>query len=160
MENKILIRLFALDDDEFWRDQIKDALDYADIENYEIFSDHKEFLNEFNEHVHIAIIDHQLSGGKEGFEILDHLKSINPFCYVIIISGNEDPKLMRRYWRKKAFSYLVKTDDNFIGQLMVDVNVAYHEINSILSFYQTQLEKLDKIKLPYDATSRNMGRMA
>lgn len=141
METKILIRLFALDDDAFTRKEIKDALDHADIENYEIFSDHVEFLEKFNEHVHIAIIDHHLDGPLTGFEVMEQLLDINPACHVIIISGNKNPDMILKYWDAGSYKFIHKYDPAFIGKLVVGVNKAYRKINSILSFYQAQLER-------------------
>ena len=157
MTEKLLILLFAIDNDEVTRDQIREGLERSDVEHYEVFDNHVDLMEKFDDHVHIAIIDHHLDAGVTGFDVMEQILEINPSCYVIIISGNEDPKLMRQYWKKKAFSYIFKNDRDFEDQLVDDVNEAYRNINNMLDFFKDAIKRLDELKIPEHDGQRKLG---
>lgn len=57
----------------------------------------------------LVILDLNLSGSVQGFDILKHVKKSNPETRVMIISGDEDAKTMRRAVRLGADGYVEKT---------------------------------------------------
>lgn len=57
----------------------------------------------------LVILDLNLPGEVQGFDILKRIKKANPKCRVMIISGDEDAKTMRRAVRLGADGYVEKT---------------------------------------------------
>lgn len=146
MKNKILIRVFGIDDDPDMREQIVDILNNADINNYEMFEHPKEFFESLDEHVHIAIIDDRLGYGETGMGVMKKLLGINPYCYVIIISGVADPNLIIKYQEEGSGVFILKDNTNFAGKLVFYVNKTYRRIYSFLEFQERQLEQLKALK--------------
>lgn len=46
-----------------------------------------------------------------GLEVLERIKRYNPNIHVVIVSSQEDMKVVMRVMRRGAFDYLVKGDD-------------------------------------------------
>lgn len=144
--HKICIRLFVLDDDIDTHEIIKEAL--SDAPSYDMFSNYEEFINAVDKHVHIAIIDHHLSGKISGMEVMKQLLVINRSCYVIIISGMYDAKLVIKYQEEGSRVFIDKNDGNFVGKLESFVNIAYNQIYSFAEFIENQIQDLREMKPP------------
>lgn len=104
------------------------------ITNFKLFSDDRLFLNEVNEEVIIVIIDHQIGSLKTGLNVMKDVIDINPVCYPIVVSGNDDPHIIMEYLNSDAFRYVLKNDENYLNTILVFVRQAEDRINKIVNY--------------------------
>lgn len=142
----INISIFCLDDDQETLDLIKEDFDKAGIVHYHLFTNEREFLKSFNENVHVAVIDHYLSGSTEiGYDIMETIFELNhkfhsPLkCKMIIMSGQQDPAMIAKYLNNGAFRYLRKDDKDFSVLLIDYVKQAIDEVETFFAAYNRLL---------------------
>lgn len=104
------------------------------IVDFKLFDNDKEFLKEINEEVIIVIIDHQIGSLKTGLNVMKDVIDINPVCYPIVVSGNDDPHIIMEYLNSDAFRYVLKNDDNYLNTILVFVRQAEDRINKIVNY--------------------------
>jgi len=142
------VRILFLDDDQDQLDEAKDVFDKARIGNCMYFNDVERFFAEFDENVHIAIIDHYI-GNSVGYDILEKIYRHNEArpsvvkCRVIVISGQMKVNVVAHYMNtRKASFYINKNNDSFYEELVVYTRVAIEEVTADLIFEQKQKETL------------------
>lgn len=132
--------ILAVDDDRDTLFLISKHFEANGIDNFHLFDTKEEFLYLFNEKVDIAIIDHYLNGEDVGYKIMQQIFELNKknkaltACKVIIISGQQDPKMIAYYLNNGAFRYLDKNKSDFYESLVTYVKIA---VNEVQSFYES-----------------------
>lgn len=104
------------------------------IVDFKLFESDKEFLKEINEEVVVVIIDHQIGSLKTGLTVMKDVIEKNPVCYPIVVSGNDNPRIIMEYLNSDAFRYVLKNDFNYLDTIVVFVNQAKDRINKIVNY--------------------------
>lgn len=104
------------------------------IIDFKLFSDDESFLKEINEEVIIVIIDHQISAIKNGLGVMKEVVKLNPVCYPIIVSGNDNPRIIMEYLNSDAFRYVLKNDEKYLDTIIIFVRQAKERINRVINY--------------------------
>ena len=59
----------------------------------------------------LVLLDIALAGGMNGIELLTRIRSISPTARVIVVTGNQDPLLVREAFQLGALAYVDKPFD-------------------------------------------------
>ena len=137
----INIMTHALDDSPVILKLIEKAFENAGINQYRLFAKEQEFIDAINEDVHIAVIDYMLGGPLTGLDVLRILIDKNPRCYVIIMSGQEEKKVVVDFLNAGAWKYVDKTGE-FVTEVIGYVQQAATLVKENLTFYHTLLTKV------------------
>ncbi len=111
MENKYLIKILMVDDDEIFTLMINEAIQQEN--NIEILAVETayDFFNSLETfHPDIAIIDYNLPE-KNGLEILTELKEKYPSVTPIVLSGQADINVVVEAYKKGAQRYIMKNEN-------------------------------------------------
>lgn len=105
------LNLFIVDDNQL---MVKGLRNYLNIKfgvslNISTFKTGEDALTKIDEHTNIVILDYYLDG-KNGNDILDAIKRINPKTEVIMLSSNESIGIAIESFQKGAVDYVVKDD--------------------------------------------------
>lgn len=111
--------------------------------DYVFFYDTDKFVSSLNEHVHISLIDYKLDGPMDGIEVMNVVRSRNPWCKVIMISGQQDPKIITEFFHKGGFRYAYKGSPEYNKDL---VNYMQEAIGLI----KNQIDVQEEFKSVYD----------
>lgn len=104
------IKVFIVEDDEWYSEYIRhNLLLYQDLKA-EIFSNGTECLKNLKEDPDIITIDYRLPD-MSGEELLVKIKDINPDIDVIVISEQDKIETAVELLKRGAYDYIVKTDD-------------------------------------------------
>ena len=119
MENNYLIKILMVDDDEMFSLMISEALKLEDNIEYQLVETAKDFFNALDFQPDIAIIDYNLPD-KNGLEILSELQEQNDSIVPIILSGQEDIKVVVNAYKNGAQRYIIKNENATI-ELMQNI---------------------------------------
>ena len=101
------------------------------IDNVKLFDNPDLFLKEIDEDVITVVLDHQM-GMKTGLEVMKEVIDLNPVCFIIILSGNNDPHIILKYLNNDAFRYVLKSENDYLDQVVFYVRQAQDRINRII----------------------------
>lgn len=124
----------VLDDDIDDLELIDRAFKKSGIIGYKTFLDSKEFLKSVGRETIVIVIDHNLSSGITGFDIMKKAIKTNPLCYAIIVSGQDDPQVILNYMNNDAFRYVVKRGADYVKEVILYVKQAQDRINRIANY--------------------------
>ncbi len=105
------MNLFIVDDDPSVIVGLRNFLENKFSGNLSIttFNTGESALQQVNKNTHIVILDYNLHG-RDGNEVLQDIKRINPKTEVIMLSSNEDVGTAVEAFRKGATAYVRKGD--------------------------------------------------
>jgi len=109
METTQKLNLFIVDDDTSMVIALKNYLNnkFGSALKISTFYDGESCLKKIDDQTHIVLLDYFLNG-KNGLEVLNDIKSINPKTEVIMLSSHEDIATAIESFRKGARDYIVK----------------------------------------------------
>jgi DNA-binding NtrC family response regulator len=110
MENKYLIKILIVDDDEIFSLMVSEALKLEDNIEFQLVANANDFFNALDFNPDIAVIDYNLPD-KNGIEILTELKEQHNSVVPIILSGQEDIKVVVEAYKKGAQRYIIKNEN-------------------------------------------------
>lgn len=120
-------KIFLVDDDTKHLVMLKSHLEKKSEYDViiSIFSSGENCLEKLHEKPDIIILDYWLDGIKtdaaNGLEILKKIKSSNPECYVIMMSGQDNLRVAIDTIDNGAYDYIIKGESAYIRvQTMVD----------------------------------------
>lgn len=113
----INVATFILDDDIELLDLIKQTIEAADITNYRLFTNEKEFLEGLNEDIHVCVVDHLLHK-QTGLDILKVIKQKNEWSYVIVFTAFKNPEVLISYINHDVNRFVDKDKKNNLEQLV------------------------------------------
>jgi FixJ family two-component response regulator len=93
-QQQLNILTYVLEDDEdiiYLLDHLFKLNGFVD---YKFFKESAEFVKCLNERVHICVIDYYLPGPLNGIDVMKVVLQQNPWCKIIMISGQDDPKVI------------------------------------------------------------------
>jgi DNA-binding NtrC family response regulator len=110
----------------------------------------QDFLEHLSKEIHIAIIDHYVDR-MNGLEVVDKIKEVNKYAYIIIVSGQGDFKVLQSYMRKRVFDYIDKRDfkhqDELIDEVLRVVDEAMGIIRHEVDFFSMVQEHLLQVRI-------------
>ena len=103
------LNLFIVDDNKLMVTTLKHYLQnrFGFDLNISTFNDGESCLAKVDKETNIVILDYFMEG-KNGLEVLESIKTINPKTEVIMLSNNEDVALAIKAFRAGATDYVVK----------------------------------------------------
>ena len=104
------IKLFLVDDDLCSLAVYQQGLQSLGYSNCQLFFNGQHCLDHIHQDPDIVFLDYHLDD-MPGLEVLERIKRYNPNIHVVIVSSQEDMKVVMRVMRRGAFDYLVKGDD-------------------------------------------------
>lgn len=110
MENNCLIKILMVDDDEMFSLVVDEALKLQDNIEFKLVETANDFFNAMDFHPDIAIIDYNLPD-KNGLEILTELKRQHNTVVPIVLSGQEDIKVVVDAYKNGAQRYIIKNEN-------------------------------------------------
>ena len=108
--DKYLVKILMVDDDELFSLMISEALQLLNNVDFRLVTSAEEFFNTLDYQPDIAIIDYNLPD-KNGVEILTELKSFNNSIAPIVLSGQEDVKVVVEAYKHGAHRYIMKNEN-------------------------------------------------
>lgn len=114
---EINIITFGLDDDPLFLKGLELLLMKEKIP-HRLFSTSKEFLENFNDSVHICLLDVNLQEEMTGHDVMLEVLKINPLCFVIIISGVADIKVGINLMNEGGSRFVMKGGAGFLDEIV------------------------------------------
>lgn len=105
-----LIKIFTIEDDLFYGNMIKHALEKVPEYEVTLFTSGKDFLDHLHEGPDVVTIDHNLPD-YSGLEILEKIQDYNENIATVIVSGQEDVGVAVNAYKKGANYYIIKNPD-------------------------------------------------
>lgn len=126
---------YILEDEDETLEMIMDLVSELGIKNVRTFNEPDEFVNNLTSNISVAIIDHRLPNGKTGLDIIKDVKNKNKYSYVIIMTGNEDPRVIIQYIKGGANDYVLKgTDMSYLKELKESLKSGLVEAKNRVEF--------------------------
>lgn len=113
------IAIFLLEDNHADAKLLEKFIEKAGIKNCHIFTDHALFVKELHTGVYVAVIDHYLGAGIDGFEVLKEVRKKNNLTRVIVMSGQRSFDILYKYIRLGCADYIDKNDEKFM-EILID----------------------------------------
>lgn len=153
-----MYRLLVVDDEKDIRENIRYLLDWDDygVRQIETAATYEEAVNKaLDFRPHIMLMDVNLSGGRWGYELVEHLRAAGLKVVCAMISGYDDFRYMQRSMQASAKDYLLKPIDRkelerFVERVIVEElkgklpekQVSQPDVDPVLGI---EYEKLSKI---------------
>lgn len=111
MNTQIKILVHVLDDEQIWLDMISDM--FKDDAEYQIecFTNPDDFYAAFSKKCDLVITDVRVKTGYDVLSTIKTISTINPTCYIIVMSAFFDVPLMRDLLRLRVNDTILKTHD-------------------------------------------------
>lgn len=119
------ILTYVLEDDSDVLDIIKEMLHENGITQYSLFTSPTDFLKDLNSDINICVIDHYLTGGLDGIQVIKEIKAKNEFSYVIIMSGQKNFDVAVAYLNNGAEKYVDKTKPKYLETLIQELQTGF-----------------------------------
>jgi len=103
-------KIFAVDDDVFYLNLLKQLLKNQGYEDVTVFQNGVDCLNRLHEKPDVIFLDHNMDI-YSGYEVLKKIKRYNPNIYIVMISGQEEIKPAIDALKHGAFDYIQKGKD-------------------------------------------------
>jgi DNA-binding NarL/FixJ family response regulator len=97
---------------------IEQLLKANDIEHFQLYDNAEEFLKHLSSDIIVCAIDYYLNSGLNGLDVLKAVKKKNKSSFVIIISGVDDPKVLKQFINNGADKYVDKNGENYKRELV------------------------------------------
>lgn len=150
------ILTYVLEDDEDIINLLDHLFKLNGFVDYQFFKDSAEFVRSLNDRVHICIIDYFLPGPLNGIDVMKVVLSRNPWCKVIMISGQDDPKVVSDFVNNDGFRYVYKGLTDYTTQLIDFMQQAIALIKKQIDMHEefkTVYEELKTKKRKIDSTT-------
>src|SRR5437016_855759 len=122
MSRAYVIKIFMVEDDPVFAGMVRRKLE--DEKNFEftLFTSGEEFLKNLYRGPDIVVLDYYLPG-LSGLEILEKVTGYNREIIPILVSGQEDVKVVVQAYKMGAKDYIIKKE-----------NAIHHLLNSLDNF--------------------------
>jgi len=127
------LKIFIVEDDNFFATMLKDILSKNHYSNVKIFNTGESCIDSIDYSPDVIILDHNL-GNRNGLDILQIIKSRYPSIHVIFLSAQEKLTVAINALKHGAYDYLEKNSDDI------------HRLLNILKRISKINEMTDEIK--------------
>ena len=145
---------FALEDNPLMLEAIGAILE-ADGICHQLFTSPDALIAALHPDVHICIIDYYLNDKSTGLEVMKQILAYNPGCFVIIISGQQDYRIVAELMNNDANRYVVKGTADFTDKLHQFVQQGIAIIRRRFTTYQEIAERLLETKKIFEDARNN-----
>jgi FixJ family two-component response regulator len=143
----------VLEDDEDIIQLLDELFKMNGFVDYLFFKESAHFVKALNERVHICVIDYYLPGTLNGLDVMKVVLGQNPWCKVIMISGQDNPKVIEEFVNNDGFRYVSKSSRDYENKLVTYIQQAialikkqidmHEEFKSVYQDLKTKRKKVD-----------------
>lgn len=137
------ILTYVLEDDEDIVELLDRLFKLNGFIDYLFFTDSKKFVANLNERVHICVIDYYLQGPLNGIDVMKVVLSQNPWCKVIMISGQDNPEVITDFVNHDGFRYVSKKSKDYTKHLVDYMQLA-------IALIKRQIDMHEEFKSVYE----------
>lgn len=142
-QQQLNILTYVLEDDEDIIAILDNLFKLNGFVDYMFFKESNHFVKNLNERVHICVIDYYLPGPLNGIDVMKIVLSQNPWCKVIMISGQDNPNVIVEFVNNDGFRYVCKRSDDYTAQLVTYMQQA-------IAIIKKQIDMHDEFKTLYE----------
>jgi DNA-binding NtrC family response regulator len=142
-QQQLNILTYVLEDDEDIIVLLDELFKINGFVDYIFFKESSHFVSNLNERVHICVIDYYLPGPLNGIDVMKVVLSQNPWCKVIMISGQDNPKVIEEFVNNDGFRYVSKRSQDYETNLVTYIQQA-------IAFIKKQIEMHEEFKSVYE----------
>lgn len=152
METMKLVLTRVLEDDADLIEVLAPMLESVPFVTAKFYHSSDEFLEDLNENVHLCLVDYKLPGKYNGIEVVSMVKSTNPWCKFIMISGIEDCDIVTEFFHRAgkdvtSNKYVNKNKSNYLQKIVQFTSEIIDEIKIELEKYNDLRQMHEEIKL-------------
>lgn len=153
------IGIFVIDDDVATVEAIGKVLtDIGKKENVTLFTDPILMKNSIHKDIHICIVDFFLNHEMNGLDLIKAIVKINPYCYFIMLSGQEDKNIVIDYMNSVyGARYIDKSDSKQINKIIEYTNDFEDHIHHVKATYDTLSEAKTELQTMKQIIKGNAG---
>lgn len=146
MKTRLNILSLVLDDDVEILEIIEGLLKEHGITGYKLFTKYTDLLEQINGDVYVCVIDHFLTGGVTGLDVCKIIKENSKDSYVIIMTGQQDIKVVIEYLNSCADKYIDKHQRDYLDLLIKYVNEGLEIAKNRLEEIEILSQKREDLK--------------
>jgi DNA-binding NtrC family response regulator len=135
-QQQLNILTYVLEDDEDIIAILDNLFKLNGFVDYLFFKDSSHFVKNLNERVHICVIDYYLPGPLNGIDVMKIVLSQNPFCKVIMISGQDNPSVIADFVNNNGFRYVCKKSDDYTAHLVTYMQQAIANVKHQIDMHE------------------------
>lgn len=145
-QQQLNILTYVLEDDEDIILLLDHLFKLNGFVDYVFFKDSNKFVSSLNERVHICVIDYYLKGPLNGIDVMKVVLSRNPWCKVIMISGQNNHKVVAEFVNNNGFRYVWKGGGDYNNELVGYMQQAIEIVKSQMDAHAELTTSLDELK--------------
>lgn len=143
---QVNILTYVLEDDADIIELLDQLFKMNGFVDYVFFNESEKFVLNLNERVHICVIDYSLGGKMNGIDILKIVLSQNPWCKVIMVTGNMNPKIVIDFVNNGGFRFIPKNEPDFNNSLVTYMQEAIAIVKMQLDTHQELKKFYEELK--------------
>lgn len=105
--------VISLDDDAYDLERIRRIVKTLNITKYKEFSESDLLMENLKPDVNLYILDHILSEGGTGFNLVEKIFSMNPNNIIVVPTGMKNPDVIKTYYEMGITKVIEKDDPDF-----------------------------------------------
>lgn len=141
-----MVRTLVIDDCQLVTETLAAVFAHNKYENIHFYNNVKSFFEGFTEDTHIVVVDYMIPNSEmNGIDILKKVKSLNPNCYVIMLSSAGNIDIVIEALEFGIWRYVCKDHENWTDKLLNYATKAKAEI--ILRLKELREKEHNKIDL-------------
>lgn len=140
---------YILEDDDITVELIGEILKSNAVVDFKIFTSSSDMIGQLTPEVQICVIDYFLGEKLTGLDVMKIVLASNPDCFVIVISGQQDPEVVADFLNNGAKRYVNKKDPKYLNKMVDYVLDALrmtrerNEKTNMLTLIQNKLTDLE-----------------
>jgi FixJ family two-component response regulator len=139
---KVRILSYVLEDDRDTLEAIDHVLKSNGIVDYGLYTSPDEMMQNIQSDIVICVLDYYLNGVLNGLDLLKEIKRRNSNSYVIVMSGQNDCKVVIDLLNAGANKYIDKNNRHYLNQLVEFMQEGLTEAKKrweLVDFLETQM---------------------
>lgn len=146
MTARLNILSLVLDDDTEILEIIEGLLKQHGIINYKLFTKYTDLLEQISGGIYVCVLDHFLTGGKTGLDVCKTIKENSKDSYVIVMTGQQDIKVVIDYLNSCADKYIDKNRKDYLDLLIKYMSEGLEIAKNRLEEVEILLQKRSELK--------------
>lgn len=161
-ELEIMLGVRAFEDDSDFRENFEKKAAEMGFKNIRACEAKKEFIAHMTKEVHICVLDHFIDNETTGLSVMEEIFKINPYAFVIIVSGQVSKGVVIEYLNKGAWKYVdkgIRRQDDYEAEVFGYVEQALKEIRSEVLFFSGWGKQLEEAKRSRDEITQVVNKL-